>query len=189
MSLPIHFFCLGCIDPFYRWWKIFLVGTGYIFCLHCHTVYIFWSLSIAPGRIFWQSFSVHMCLDSSVSFLLLVRRNELMWFPYLSLKLVASPMYDSVVVAVVTVAWSATFVCRHFRLSRKGKWRKMSANKRGRPSDSDNLTTATESYKDRYRKHMSSFRRTNRRNETELSKCKPYDNVSRKGNLCITVCW
>ena len=42
-----------------------------------------------------------MSLDSSVSFLLLVCRNELMWFLYLSLKLVASPTYDSVVVAVV----------------------------------------------------------------------------------------
>ena len=61
-------------------------------------------------------------------------------------------------------------------------------------------------FKDRYRNHMTSFRHANRRNETELSKyiwtlkdarkpfrvqwkvlatCKPYDNVSKKCNLCL----
>ena len=61
-------------------------------------------------------------------------------------------------------------------------------------------------FSDRYRNHMTSFRHANRRNETELSKyiwtlkdarkpfrvqwkvlatCKPYDNVSKKCNLCL----
>ena len=61
-------------------------------------------------------------------------------------------------------------------------------------------------FKDRYRNHMTSFRHANRRNETELSKyiwtlkdarkpfrvqwkvlatCKPYDNMSKKCNLCL----
>ena len=61
-------------------------------------------------------------------------------------------------------------------------------------------------FKDRYRNHMTSFRYANRRNETELSKliwtlkdarkpfrvqwkvlatCKPYDNMSKKCNLCL----
>ena len=70
-------------------------------------------------------------------------------------------------------------------------------------------------FKDRYRNHMTSFRHANRRNETELSKyiwtlkdarkpfrvqwkvlatCKPYDNVSKKCNLCLKenffiICW
>ena len=65
---------------------------------------------------------------------------------------------------------------------------------------------ATNCFKDRYRNHMSSFRPTNRRNDTELSKhiwtlkdakksfhvqwkvikkCKPHDNVSKKCNLCL----
>ena len=73
--------------------------------------------------------------------------------------------------------------------------------------------TTTETYvglatnfKERYRNHQSSFRRSNRRNETELSKyiwtlqdskkpfqikwkvlkkCKPYSNISKKCNLCL----
>ena len=72
---------------------------------------------------------------------------------------------------------------------------------------------ATESYvglatnfKERYRNHQTSFRHTNRRNETELSKhiwtlkdakkpfeikwkvlkrCRPYNNLSKKCNLCL----
>ena len=61
-------------------------------------------------------------------------------------------------------------------------------------------------FKERYRNHQSSFRRSNRRNETELSKyiwtlqdskkpfqikwkvlkkCKPYSNISKKCNLCL----
>ena len=61
-------------------------------------------------------------------------------------------------------------------------------------------------FKDRYRNHMTSFRHANRRNETELSKyiwtlkdarkpfrvqwkvlatCKPYDNMTKKCNLCL----
>ena len=74
--------------------------------------------------------------------------------------------------------------------------------------------TTTETYvglatnfKERYRNHQSSFRRSNRRNETELSKyiwtlqdskkpfqikwkvskkCKPYSNISKKCNLCLS---
>ena len=73
--------------------------------------------------------------------------------------------------------------------------------------------TTTETYvglatnfKERYRNHQSSFRRSNRRNETELSKyiwtlqdskkpfqikwkvlkkCKAYSNISKKCNLCL----
>ena len=73
--------------------------------------------------------------------------------------------------------------------------------------------TTTETYvglatnfKERYRNHQSSFRRSNRRNETELSKyiwtfqdsnkpfqikwkvlkkCKPNSNISKKCNLCL----
>ena len=61
-------------------------------------------------------------------------------------------------------------------------------------------------YKERYRNHQSSFRRSNRRNETELSKyvwtlqdsikpfqiewkvlkkCKAYSNIGKKCNLCL----
>ena len=52
-----------------------------------------------------MSFSVHMCFESSVSFLLLACRKDALWFLYRSLKFVASPTYESVVVSVVTVAW------------------------------------------------------------------------------------
>ena len=78
-----------------------------------------------------------------------------------------------------------------------------------------NVTTATTTetfdgletnFKERYRIHQSSFLRSNRRNETELSKyiwtlqdsnkplqikwkvlkkCKPYSNISQKCNLCL----
>ena len=78
-----------------------------------------------------------------------------------------------------------------------------------------NVTTATTTetfdgletnFKERYRNHQSSFLRSNRRNETELSKyiwtlqdsnkplqikwkvlkkCKPYSNISQKCNLCL----
>ena len=51
------------------------------------------------------SFKFHTCLDSSVSFLRLWCRKEVKWFLYLSLKLVASPIYVSFDVFVVTVAW------------------------------------------------------------------------------------
>ena len=61
-------------------------------------------------------------------------------------------------------------------------------------------------FKERYRNHQTSFRHTSRRNETELSKhiwtlkdakkpfeikwkvlkrCRPYNNVSKKCNLCL----
>ena len=46
---------------------------------------------------------VATCLDSSVSFLLFACEKDVKWFLYHLLKLVASPIYDSVVVAVVTV--------------------------------------------------------------------------------------
>ena len=61
-------------------------------------------------KSFSASFKAQMCLDSSVSFLLLACRNEVKWFLYLSLKFVASPTYDSFVVSEVTVAWYTTFV-------------------------------------------------------------------------------
>ena len=65
----------------------------------------------------FTSLSVHMCFDSSVWFLRFAFRNEVVWFLYLSLKLVASPTYDSFVVSVVTVAWYITFSWRQFPCS------------------------------------------------------------------------
>ena len=46
-----------------------------------------------------------MCFDNAVSFLLLSCRRDTLSFLYRSLKLVASPTYDSVIDLVVTVAW------------------------------------------------------------------------------------
>ena len=48
--------------------------------------------------------SVQMYLDSSVLFCFLWFQKDDVWFLYGSLKLVASPMYISVIVLLVTVA-------------------------------------------------------------------------------------
>ena len=80
-----------------------------------------------------------------------------------------------------------------------------------KPTETTATTTETyvglaTNFKERYRNHQSSFRRSNRRNETELSKyiwtfqdsnkpfqikwkvlkkCKPNSNISKKCNLCL----
>ena len=48
----------------------------------------------------FASFKVHIYLDSSVAFRLLAFRKDVLWFLYRSLKFIASPTYDSVVVGV-----------------------------------------------------------------------------------------
>ena len=56
-------------------------------------------------NVLFASFRVHICSDSSVAFRLLAFQKNVLWFRYRSLKFDASPTYDSVVVAVVTVVW------------------------------------------------------------------------------------
>ena len=166
-------------------------GLHFVITFHC------------TWKDFLASFSVLMCLDSSVSFLLLVRRNELMCFLYLSL-------YDSVVVVKLSLSFGRprlfVDIFLHFPFPLKRKCLQTNVADQATVT----IATTTESYiglaTNRYGNHMSSFRRTNRRNETELSKhiwtlkdcqkilpramesdqkCKPYDNVSKKCNLCL----
>ena len=99
-------------------------GLHFLITFHCT-----WKAFLAP-------FSVHMCLDSSVSFLLLVRRNELMCFLYLSLydfllkrKCLQTNVTDQATVTTATTTESYIGLATNF--------------------------------KDRYGNHMSSFRRTN----------------------------
>ena len=132
--------------------------------------YIHYQHTVMHRLPFLLTLSYGLHLDSSVSFLLLVRRNELMYFLYLSL-------YDSVAVVKLSLSLGRprlfVDIFLHFPFLLKRKCLQTNV------VDQATVITATttESYiglatnfKDRYGNHMSSFRRTNRRNETELSK-------------------